>query len=58
MVDEVGLETIYYAKIVLGSDCDIDVTEGWEIGLPEGVEWDLFTSDTIGECESDCFRPA
>ena len=29
LVDEVGLETVYYAEIVLGPDCDIDVTEGW-----------------------------
>ena len=54
LVDNVGLETVYYAEIVLGPDCDIDVTEGWEIGPPECVEWDPFTSDTIGECYPMC----
>jgi hypothetical protein len=55
LVDNVGLETVYYAMIVLGADCDIDVTEGWAIGPPECVGWAPGTSDTIGECGNDCF---
>jgi len=55
IVDNVGLETVYYAGIVLGADCDIDVAEGWAIGPPGCVGWDSETSDTIGECGSDCF---
>jgi hypothetical protein len=55
LVDNVGLEEVYYAMIDLGADCSIEVTEGWAIGPPECVEWDEGTSDTIGECESDCW---
>ena len=58
LVDNVGLEMIYYTEIVLGPDCDIDVREGWEIGPTECIEWDEGTSDTIGECGSDCLGPA
>jgi len=56
LVDNVGNETVYYAEIVLGADCDIDVTEGWAwaTGPPECVDWDEGTTDTIGECEEDC----
>jgi hypothetical protein len=55
LVDEVGLETVYYAMIILGADCDIDVIEGWETDPPECVEWDGETTDTIGSCsESEC----
>ena len=56
LVDEVGLETVYYAEIVLGPDCDIDVTEGLPIGPLTCVDWVSGTTDTIGECGSDCFR--
>ncbi len=28
LVDNVGLEEVYYARIVLGADCDIDVNQG------------------------------
>ena len=61
LVDNVGNETVYYAKIVLGAfpDCDIDVTYGWpdegiELDEDECVDWAEGTSDTIGECEEDC----
>jgi len=57
LVDNVGLETVYYAEIVLGPDCDIDITEGWEIGPPECVNWDTVTTDTIGECDPICGIP-
>ena len=57
LVDEVGLETVYYAEIVLGPDCDIDVTEGMQVGPPECVIWSAVTSDTIGECYDDCSEP-
>ena len=51
LVDEVGLEVVYYAMIDLGADCDIDVTEGWETDPPECVGWESITSDTIGNCD-------
>jgi len=54
LVDEVGNETVYYAKIVLGEDCDIDVTEGWSTSAPVCVSWESITSDTIGECDPIC----
>jgi hypothetical protein len=54
LVDNVGNETVYYAEIVLGEDCDIDVREGWEISPPECINWDSLTSDTIGECDPFC----
>jgi len=55
LVDAVGNETVYYAKIVVSGDgatedCDIDVYEGSYIGPPDCVEWDEGTSDTIGIC--------
>ena len=53
LVDEVGLETVYYARIDLGADCDIDVTPGWP-GDVDCVDWAPDTSDTVGECGSDC----
>jgi hypothetical protein len=57
LVDAVGNETIYYAKIILSGDgstedCDIDVYEGSYIAPPNCVEWDEGTSDTIGICYS------
>jgi len=58
IVDNVGLETVYYPTIVLGADCDLDITEGWPDGPPNCVDWDAETTDTIGECGSECFRPA
>ena len=57
LVDNVGLEEVYYAEIVLGADCDIDVTEGWEIGPPDCVNWDGETTDTIGNCYPICIMP-
>jgi len=51
LVDNVGIETVYYAEIVLGADCDIDVTEGWAAPPDECVEWDDVTTDTIGDCD-------
>ena len=56
LVDYVGNETVYYAEIVLGAfpDCDIDVREGYAVDPPECVEWNILTSDTVGECEEDC----
>jgi len=54
IVDNVGLETVYYAMIDLGADCDIDVTHGTSCDV-DCVDWYPFTSDTIGECGSDCF---
>ena len=57
LVDNVGLEEVYYAEIVLGADCDIDVTEGWKIGPPDCVSWDGETTDTIGNCYSICMMP-
>ena len=56
LVDAVGIEEVFYAEIILGADCDIDVTDGWP-GDVECVNWAPFTSDTIGECEDDCSGP-
>jgi len=57
LVDAVGNETVYYAKIVVSGDgatedCNIDVYEGSYIGPPDCIEWDEGTSDTIGICYS------
>ena len=53
LVDHVGNETVYYAKIVLSGDgatgdCDIDVWAGYPAPYPECVSWNFETSDTIG----------
>ena len=53
LVDAVGNETVYYAKIVLSGDgatedCDIDVWAGYPLAYPECVYWEPETSDTIG----------
>ena len=50
LVDNVSNETVYYAEIVLGADCSIEVREGWAVPAPECVRWDDGTTDTIGEC--------
>ena len=56
LVDAVGNETVYYAKIVLGAfpDCDIEITEGTAASAPTCVIWDEATTDTIGECLETC----
>jgi hypothetical protein len=61
LVDAVGNETVYYAKIVvtgdgLTEDCDIQVTGGEPLGPPSCVYWETFTSDTIGWC-APLFEP-
>jgi len=53
LIDVVGNETVYYAKIVLtgdGSteDCVIEVTGGIPTSPPDCVYWYIFTSDVIG----------
>ena len=55
LVDNVGLEEVYYAKIVLDANCDISVQEGWEISPPECIYWESLTKDTIGDCDPCCF---
>lgn len=57
IVDNVGLETVYYAEIVLGPDCDLDITEGRPDSPPECVGWAPDTTDTIGECGGYFFGP-
>ena len=59
LVDEVGLETTYYARFTISGDgstedCAILVYEGYELTGPPCVDWDEVTSDTIGECEEEC----
>jgi len=54
IVDNVGLETVYYAGIVLGADCDIDITRGWPAPPDQCVDWSQLTSDTVGECDPIC----
>ena len=56
LVDAVGLEKTYYAEIILGDDCDIDITEGWATNPPECINWDSITTDTIGECYDSCME--
>ena len=51
LVDNVGNETAYYAKIVLGADGTTDVKYGWP-DEETCVEWATETSDTIGICGS------
>ena len=51
LVDAVGNETVYYAKIVLDdSDCSILVYEGTAASAPTCVTWDEATTDSIGAC--------
>ncbi|GAF84912.1 unnamed protein product, partial [marine sediment metagenome] len=55
LVDAVGNEAVYYARIVLtgdGSteDCAIEVTEGEPLGSPDCAYWEEGTTDTIGWC--------
>ena len=55
LVDAVGHEAVYYARIVLtgdGSteDCAIEVTEGEPLGPPDCAYWEEGTTDTIGWC--------
>ena len=62
LVDEVGNETVYYAKIVLSGDgstenCAVSVYEGTYVGPDECVSFSEETSDTIGECSETCGLP-
>ena len=58
LVDNVGLEQNYYAKIVVSggtantSDCSIVVTEGFEAVAPDCVTWATNPTATIGACTS------
>ena len=54
LVDEVGNETIYYAKIILSSDCTILVYEGLAAIAPDCVDFADVTTDTIGTCAEVC----
>jgi hypothetical protein len=59
LVDAVGLEEIYYARIVISGDgstedCDIDVYEAYYIGPPDCVDEFGGTTDTIGYCFDSC----
>jgi len=60
LVDNVGIETIYYAEIVLTGDgstenCAIEVTEGFYEGPPDCVIFDGDTDGSVGTCESECY---
>ena len=57
LVDNVGLEEIYYARIVLGADCEIDITEGFATSPPDCISWATDTTDTIGMCHPICSLP-
>src|SRR5665648_164187 len=56
LVDNVGLEQNYYAKIVVSggtantSDCSIVVTEGFEAPAPYCITWATNPTATIGAC--------
>ena len=59
LVDEVGLETTYYARFVISGDgetedCAVLVYPGSELSKPPCVNWSDATVDTIGECEEEC----
>lgn len=43
--------------IVLGADCDIDITYGLPAPPDVCVNWDTVTSEHIGECGDDCNGP-
>ena len=47
LVDAVDIEEVFYAEIILGVDCDIDVTDGWP-GDVDCVDWETEISDTLG----------
>jgi hypothetical protein len=58
LVDNVGLEQNYYAKIEISggetdTDCSIVVMEGFEAAAPVCVTW-TEAGDTIGTCEAIC----
>ena len=63
LVDEVGLETTYYARFTISGDgatedCAVLVYPGseneyWDYG-EDCVFWSGATTDTIGECEEEC----
>ena len=58
LVDNVGLEQNYYAKIEVSggetdTDCSILVMEGFEAAAPVCVTW-TEAGDTIGTCEAIC----
>ena len=59
LVDNVGLETNYYAEIVLtgtgDADCAIEVYEGEYVGPTICVVFDTATTDTIGVCYPYCY---
>ena len=55
LVDNVGNETVYYAKIVLSGDgstenCAVLVYEGTAADAPTCVTWSQGTTDSIGAC--------
>jgi hypothetical protein len=59
LVDKVGLEKVYYARIVISvdgltEDCDIDVYQGYYVGPDQCVEEFGDTTDTIGACTPVC----
>ncbi len=60
LVDNVGLETTYYAKLIVGGGdpitdtCTIVVVEGFAAAAPICVTWDTDTTDTIGTCTPTC----
>ncbi|GAI21515.1 unnamed protein product [marine sediment metagenome] len=47
---------MYYAEIVLGENCDLDIYYGWQ-GGPECVTWVGEPSNIISECGDDCSGP-
>ena len=58
LVDNVGLEQNYYAKIEISggetdTDCSILMMEGFEAAAPVCVTW-TEAGDTIGTCEAIC----
>ena len=62
LVDNVGLEETYYAKIVVGGEgttaapCTIEVNEGTYVGPDKGcVTFSSATTDTIGVCYPYCY---
>ena len=59
LVDNVGNETVYYARIVLSGDgstedCAVLIYEGTYVGPDECVIFSESTTDTIGACEEYC----
>ena len=54
LVDNVGLEEVYYVEIDLGADCGLDILWATICNFCGALHWYPATSDTIGYCHPNC----